>query len=569
MRLEKFIVIVLLLMFFQTSTQAQNSKVWASGAARSIFQQDQYTSDEDTVTPGKLNSGHALVDLAMNAKPNDQTFLHAMVRIRNDFGGFWGSGVTFDMRQLYVKGLIKKAIRYQLGDMSYKLSPYTFYNHQEELGSHHAEAMNIYREITHYDLFYTNDNTWRQQGAAVDFTLLLPKAFEELQMNLFGFRNRPSDFGNQNDRIYWGGNASLVQSKHLKLGMNYVDLMDIAGTARNPMAFHNPVMTGTTEFKYDLNELKLTFHSENGISEMYMLNDPESQTLRDFFMDYKLSAQFKKRSKGTLSYINVGPQFRSVGAQNKRVNFEAQNLLYPRIGNDQVMRPFTQMDLLQDASLYRLTLNPGLQPYAPQYDNVMPYGTATPNRKGLILELSHQSKNQFVKGEAAYKMLSEVVGQGTEELRSFGMYEAEVLFNVDTLLANWNKPLELSASVMGQQTQRELSLSEANIDLRSNVLNIGLKVGLLKDMDALVNYRMIRSEGNELIPVRNDYGAVVDFQAFSTQMDQQHLMIALRYHYNEKNKLHFVWQNMRFQDKKHSSPDFSIRQFGIVYSMFF
>lgn len=562
-------LLLFLLMALQPSVYGQNTKVWASGAARSIFQQDQYISDGDTITPGKLNSGHALVDLAVNAKPNDQTFLHAMVRIRNDFGGFWGSGVTFDMRQLYLKGLIRKAIRYQLGDMNYKLSPYTFYNHQEELTNHQSEAMNIYRELTHYDLFYTNDNTWRQQGAAVDFTVLLPRAFEELQMNIFGFRNRPTDFGNQNDRIFWGGNASLVQSKYLKLGMNYVDLMDIAGTSRNPQAFHNPVITGTTELKKDWKDLKLAFHSENGISEMYMLNDPASKTLRDFFMDYRFSVNMKKRSNATLSYINVGPQFRSVGAQTKRVNFEAQNLLYPRIGNEQQMRPITQMDLLQDASLYRLSLNPGLQTFAPQYDNVMPYGTATPNRKGLGLELNHQTKNQFITAGASYRALSEVVGQGTESLRSFGVFQVEALFDFDTLLASWNNALELSASYSGQQTQRELSLSEANINLRSDVLHLGFKIGVLDEMDVIINYRMINASGNELVPVRNDYGQVVDFRPFNTDMKQQHVMLAMRYHFNDKNKLNLVWQELRFNDKNLQTPEFSMRQLGIVYSMFF
>lgn len=569
MRTGIFTLIFIMLLASQSSVKAQTSKVWASGAARSIFQQDQYASDGDTITPGKLNSGHALVDLAVNAKPNDQTFLHAMVRIRNDFGGFWGSGVTFDMRQLYLKGLIRKAIRYQLGDMNYKLSPYTFYNHQEELTGHQSEAFEIYRELTHYDLFYTNDNTWRQQGAAVDFGILLPKAFEELQMNVFGFRNRPTDFGSQNDRIFWGGNATLVQSRFLSLGMNYVDLMDIAGTSRNPLAFHNPVITGTTEIRKDWKDMKWTFRSENGISEMYVLNDPESNTLRDFFMDYRLNVQLKKRSQATLSYVNVGPQFRSVGAQTKRVNFEGQNLLYPRIGNAQVMRPITQMDLLQDASLYRLTLNPGLQAFAPQYDNIMPYGAATPNRKGPGLELSHESRNQFVNAEAAVHALSEVVGQGTDVLRTFGQYKIMAMLNFDTLLPRWNRALEMSVSYTGQQTQRDLSLSEANIQLNSSVLNVGFKVGVLKEMDAILNYSLIQSNGNELIPVRNDYGQVVDFRPFSSDMEQKHLMLALRYHFNDKNKLNVVWQQLNFHDKMLPSPEFSIRQLGIVYSMFF
>ena len=138
------------LMFFMITVArdsfAQQRKVWASGMARSVFQQNKFESDNDSITPRKNNSGHALVDLELNAAPNEQTYLNAMVRIRNDFGGFWGSGVTFDVRQLYLKGLIKNSIRYQLGDFNYKLTPYTFYSNSEELSGQQNQILDIYRK---------------------------------------------------------------------------------------------------------------------------------------------------------------------------------------------------------------------------------------------------------------------------------------------------------------------------------------------------------------------------------------------------------------------------------------
>ncbi len=563
------IISAILIVGTHLQVAAQGKKVWASGAARSIFQQDRLDSEGDTVTPNRLNSGHALVDLAINARPNEQTFLHAMLRIRNDFGGFWGSGVTFDMRQLYLKGLIRNAVRYQVGDINYKLSPYTFYNHEEELSDHRIEALQIYRDLTRYDLFYTNDHTWRQQGAAVDFSIVFPAMVDELQMNLFSFRNRPTDFGNQSDRLFWGGNATLVQSNKLQLGMNYVDLMDIAGTSRNDQVFHNPVVTGTTRLNHSIKGFDLLFSSESGISEMYMLNDPQSKTLRDYFADLNFSVSRNDRSKIALSYINVGPQFRSVGAQRKRINFEAQNRLYTRVGNEQMVRPITLMDMIQDASLYQMTLNPGLDAFAPQYDNVMPFGVATPNRKGFGVELQHQTANHLLKADLAYRALSEVVGQGTDDLRTFGLLQANVVLKLDTLIPTWNRALELSASYTGRNTNRSNALPEATIDLISNMTDIGLKLGVIKDMDLLANYRILNADGNELLPVRNDYSEVIDFNPFRSNMKQDHLILALRYHFDAKNKLNVVWQRLNYNDKAAEVPDFSIQQFGIVYSMFF
>jgi len=547
---------------------AQDRKVWASGAARSVFLQNDLDAGNDSVTARKLNSGHALVDLAVNAKPNDQTYLHAMVRIRNDFGGFWGSGITFDMRQLYLKGLIKDAIRYQVGDINYKLTPYTFFNHDEELSSHRAEALDIYRDLTRYDLFYTGDNTWRQQGAAVDFGLDFPGYVKGMEFNMFAFRNRPTDFGNQSERIFFGGNATL-QTQHFTLGGNYVDITDLVGTSQNDQSLHNPVVTANASIDHEVNELQFMFRSESGISQMYTLDDPLSGTLRDYFYDVKLNVSKGKNVSVGVNYLNVGADFRSVGAQNKRVNFEAQNLLYTRIGNEQVPRPITQLDLIQDASLYRQQLRPGLQMFAPQYDNILPFGTAIPNRKGLVLDAEYISNDRFIQAKAGYKMLSEVVGQGTENLRTFNSIDVAVDLGIDTLIPNMKRTLELSLALTTQQTSRDAEIMEGDIDLSSLIADIGLKIGIIENMDLVGNYRVINSSGNELLAVRDVYTEVVDFQEFSTDMQQEMLTLALRYHFDDNNALNAVWQTLNFKDSMAEVPDYSVQQFGIVYSMKF
>ncbi|MFT5725875.1 MAG: hypothetical protein ACI9JN_003005, partial [Bacteroidia bacterium] len=499
------------------------------------------------------------------------TFLHGMVRVRNDFGGFWGSGVSFDMRQMYLKGLVNDAVRYQLGDINYKLSPYTFYNNQESLTGHQSEALEIYRDMVHYDLFYTEDNTWRQQGAAVDFALEFSKYAQELMINTFVFRNRPTDFGQTSDRIFFGGNATLLQSKKLALGLNYVDMMDIRGTSNSDMAFHNPVITGTTEMHQKVKDFQFKFMSESGVSEMYTLNDPQAKGLRDYFYDLDLKiTKGKKLPALSLNYINVGPQFRSVGAQSRRIDFGAQNLMYSRYGNDQVIRPVTQLDMIQDASLYQPRLSAGLQRYAPQYDNVQPYGKATPNRKGMSIKVGHTTQNELFDVNATYRMLSEVVGQGTEELRSFNVIDFNALVRLDTLIPNYKNALELSIGVSNQSTQRDVAIDTANVDLTASVLDFGLKIGLTKNFAILGNYRIIQASGVEWLNTRNDYSEIVDFEEFSTEMTQKMMVVALRYTFDTKNHLNIVWQKLSYEDTSRIDvPSFDLSQFGIVYSMYF
>ena len=155
-----------------------------------------------------------MVDLTANIKPNSQTYINATLRVRNDYGGFWGAGVTFDLRQMYVKGVVANTVRYQLGDINYKLTPYTFYN-SDESAFNVPGAFQVYKEMVHYDLFYQDDNTWRQQGAAADFALEFSKGVEEMQFNFFATRQNPTDFGFTSERIFYGGNITLLQRQVL------------------------------------------------------------------------------------------------------------------------------------------------------------------------------------------------------------------------------------------------------------------------------------------------------------------------------------------------------------------
>ncbi len=70
-----------------------------------------------------------------------------------------------------------------------------------------------------------------------------------------------------------------------------------------------------------------------------------------------------------------------------------------------------------------------LQRFAPQYDNVQPYGKAQRlTEKGLSVNAVHSTNNELINVDATYRMLSEVVGQGTEELRTFNVID---LFGVN------------------------------------------------------------------------------------------------------------------------------------------
>ena len=133
--MAKNIVLTALLLLISSSvfSQENEKKFWVSGAARGIFYLDELNSEDDSLTAPKAEYGHTLLDLSANIRPNSNTFIRTTLRVRNEYGGFWGSGITFDVRELYLKGLIENSVRYQIGDMDYKLTPFTFYNNDEDM----------------------------------------------------------------------------------------------------------------------------------------------------------------------------------------------------------------------------------------------------------------------------------------------------------------------------------------------------------------------------------------------------------------------------------------------------
>ena len=178
-------------------------KVRFTGGARSIISNaDIQVNDTiaDKTTAKKAVAGYALVDLGFNISPNKNTEILGMIRINNKYGGFYGAGVAFDVRQLWVKGIIADVVRYQLGDINLKQTPFTLYNHNEDQMISQPDVFQLQRDIVNYETFYKS-NTWRQQGLSLDWGLQFNKFVKELNVNAYLTRMNATNFGNIQDRL--------------------------------------------------------------------------------------------------------------------------------------------------------------------------------------------------------------------------------------------------------------------------------------------------------------------------------------------------------------------------------
>lgn len=567
-----FTTISLVLIGFVINAQELEVKeTWISGYARSVLYNDDYTNDTeaDTTTAAKLMSGHTLLDLAVNVKPNEKIFIQGMVRIRNDHGGFWGSGTTFDVRNLYLRGLIGKGFRYSVGDINYKLTPYTLFNTEEELSRHEVDAFRLMRDLTRYDLFFNDDNSWRQQGATGDFGLRFKKVIEE--MDFTGFASRLNWTANNGllERLQSGANVQIKQSKYLDVHMTYVDAFDIPGTSNSDIEYSNPVLTGGVGLHYKINDWNLDLYSELGNSKEQIRRGEDISTREDYFADVDLTIRQKdKNLKVDLGYQEVGPDFRSIGAQTKRIDFNSVGLAFQRYGNEQVVRPLGMLDFIRDASVFNTELNVGLMAFNPAYGNAQPYGTATPNRRNLSLAVEWQDKEDMVNVLAQAIMGSEVIGEGTSTLRSFNTIDVLATTHVDKIIG-LDRDIEISIGYWAESTNRDGSESYEDIALDVSTFTAGLSFEFVEDFDLIVGYRKLISQGNEFSTRVNDVGGIITFTPFDIDLEQDLLALGARYNFSDNSVLNFQWTGFTYLDNQDLVQDYALSNVSLIYRMKF
>ena len=461
---------------FLSLGQATTKKVEFVGAARSEMSQLGLSTDatvNDTVTPGKISSGHALIDLGVKITPNSSTEILGMIRINNAVGGFWGSGVTFDVRQLYARGVVANAFRYQIGNIDYKLSPFTCFNHDADRLIPVTGVQRIKQDIVDYETFHTKNNTWRQQGAAVDFGVNFSTFVESIKFNGFIMRLNPSNLGNVFERFYGGGNMIVTQSKYFSIGINHASAFDLIGSATAANAYRNNVSTVTYQITGATKKWKALLAGETGISSSFYTNTTEN-SLSDFFIDGKLSIAHKPtKLRADVGYLNVGADFRSIGAQSRRVDFSRQKTVYERYTNDQVVRPLSTYDLFQNNVLYNNSIAPGLAKHNVAYNNVLPYGKATFNRKGVYTSVGFTDSTGIFNAQIDGYFLSEIRGQGTLNLRKFTLVKGTTSVNIHKLL-KWKKDVVFTAGAAYQETKRSSDFVFERIQLSSLLYNAGI-----------------------------------------------------------------------------------------------
>jgi hypothetical protein len=547
-------------------------KVIFTGAARGYFFGDkleQQTSEIDTTTIPRLNSGHVMADLGTHIRPNAQMEIIGMVRVRNDYGGFWGSGVTFDVRQLSVRGVIGGVLRYQLGDIDYRMSKLTLWNNDQELYSNMPTAFKQQMDVINYDHFYGTDNAWRQQGGSAEWGLVFKKWVQELQVQLVTTRNYASNFGNLSDRLFSGLSAQLVQSKYVALGFNYVDLYDVSGTSRNSELFHNPVWTSTLALSYNKQDWSAQANMEWGKSQTEIRNSAVAPVIEGNALEADVVVSNTKLGlKMHATVRNISSGFLSPGAQTKRIDFAGRPEAYERVGNDQHIRDYSVMDIMRESTFYTMQIQPYLMAFDPKYDNITPYGSATPNRQGMIVGAEWTNTTKTIQASAEQVMLQESRGEGTLKAREFSRTALEVRFENDKKISP-TRTWAVEATMRMDKTEREGTELYRGVDLATNSIGLGAEFELFKKLDVLAGWQLIEYSGFDFVAQRDQYAQIINFTEYNVNGRESITAAGLRYRFSENSFLTTQVNLFDVNDGVTAERDYTLRQVMVLYSIKF
>ena len=546
------------LVSFSLFAQERVKKVEFYGIARTNILHQNIDVDADTSNITSANYGHSLIDLGILLRPSASTEVASELRMRNEFGGFYGGAVTFGVRRLTLKGVVNDALRYKIGDIDLEMTPYTLFNNGYQDVVNEATVFQMAREVIDYEHFF-NGNAWRQQGLQTNFGFdLNHSTFKSLDFTLFSVRNKVSDANSGiPERLFSGGQMDFSTSFGL-IAFHSANLHDLKNTIIDANLYYNSVNSVSANLQFeDLPAFSLNYEGGTSKAKYEDLVVENVETIQDYFWNLGLDYSLNNTIKISVNGINTGPQFRSPAAQTIRLGYSSSSNIFATIGNNLSVRNMGLLDYLYNDVFYNKTFDSQLDQYNPAFSNVLPYGLATPNRKGISFSLDEFNIENKLNLSSDVHLMSEIIGSGTSELKSFLKATAKA----DYIHKKWS----VNAGLTYESTSRG-GQSFETIDLRTMLIDFGIDFKLTENISLLWGSKYQKADGNELMAVYDRNNNPLYFNPITFDANRQSLnSVGLMINFNAKSTLTASASSFAQYDER----DYKMNQFQVLYRLNF
>lgn len=571
--MKKFLLFIGLAVLGVTSqAQTANPKIQFNGVARGDMSHNWLSSDDTTNVDQSLG-GAALIDLHLDIRPSDAVRISSTLRVKNAIGGFWGQGASLELREISIKGVAAKRLKYRFGDIDSRMTPYTLWNNSGECANNEADVFRFIREIRHQENFNYH-NYWRNQGADLAWRLGFDKGIESIDFNTFAMRNRSLDDGKTPDRMQAGGNMQFNITNHSYIGLNYINLFDLPKTVSKTYYEKYSNGVGTSNFNFLLGHT--TAFGEFGFSTINYVDTSDTKTVntKGNFFELGLLRLIRQSFIVQASFRRVNPNFFSAGAQSKRINYTSDVNVLPVVGTNSYNRTISLLDLITDDAVYNQAISYGLMDYEMIFNNVTPYGKATPNRQGFDVHLIYVGDSPFTT-EIEVQALQDVAGQGSEKKKNYllAQWSGDVYF--DKIFA-WNKSVSVTAGYQFASANRDedrvykmsKQLVEA-VDLHSHTIDLGVNVELINRVDFLLGTKMLWYKGSDFKATLNEFNETVKYTCETYDGSQMLYAAGLRYRFSDNISLTLQYDRFNYKDKLDEGNSYKINQAFLLFNVLF
>ena len=547
----KYIYVFILLFSLQCLVAGQaDNRVWYDGNSRAMFYRDALSGeskDQDTTSARSNGEGYTAIDLGIHFNPSKEIEIFSEIRIKNDFGYMWGSGAYVELRRLSVRGVLNDRVSFNLGDVYLKQTSYTLYNNLQELSKNEPSVFNSYRDLINYENYY-QENFWRTQGIQSNFSYTFYNAIKSVELDGFASRVRGNQWLGKPELLMLGGTSVLRLENNLKFSANFINSFEVQSTSLDSLTYNNPVYNiqgsyfkklsmGVFFLKLDVGASSRSWSKTNGSEETFIED-------RGNFLKLKGTLKNTNNTFG-FAFKYTDPNFRSSGAQTKRIIYNSSLSTYPYYTNNTLLRPVSLLDITTDPNIYNQRLSTTLMSFNPKYGAVNPYGDATPNRVGVSGD--YKFKNNKIETSLVLNLFSEVIGQGTTNNRSLFSSGASIRANLEEFIKIKNKTtLELSSYL---EAVNRSGNNVESISFNSSLLSAGLSYELFKDLKIIAGAKVFLAKGNEFETERNEYDQITGYNIKNYDSEENIYLIGLQYSFTkdiyfslQSNKINIVNQ---------------------------
>ena len=555
------------LMLFPILAQSQvKSKLWYDGNARVMYNRDALEGtlkETDTVSARSNGGGFTILDLGLHFTPVDDIEIFSEIRLKNDFGGMWGNKSYVELRRLTAKGVVNNKIAFSVGDIYLKQTKFTLYNYEQELSEYEPSVFKFYRDFVNYENYYQS-NYWRLQGVQTNFSYNMYNFIEQLDFDGFTARIRGLEWLGKPELLMLGGSAVVKLSNKINLGSHYVNTFEILSSSNGTVAYYNPVLNTQLSYSGTLKDIPYKMLLEGGFSKRGWDGDSLAPEIKGYFTKASIHSKTKK-GEVNFGFRYVDTDFRSIGAQTRRIDYNTTTTSYPYYSNNYMQRKVSLLDVMSDPNVYNQNLSTSLMNYSPMYSCVSPYGDATPNRIGITAEVENFNLTDYLSVIVQAQYFSEIIGQGTTNKRSFNKSALHSLLSLDKLLSLKNS-FDLEGSINLETVKRDGEDFE-KIDFNSLLYSSSISYELIKNLKIIAGAKVFYAEGNEFIAERDMYDQINDYSNNTYDSKETILIGGIQHHFTDD--IYFTMQYNQFNvlEKTNTYDEFSMGRLIFMFNM--